>query len=260
MVDPAAIDPALWETPAPLHGIDLGLERQLQLIETQLAPMIAELEIPIAADAGSSLYLENPWYGPMDAHSLYAMLRLVRPGSVLELGSGFSSLVIERALEDNAAGGARAVHEVVDPFPSPLLAHARTPVAVRTESAAETEPEAFSRLADGDVLFVDTTHVVRPGGEVVRVVLEVLPTLASGVRVHFHDIFTPFPYPRLLYERYHAHWQEQYLVQAFLAYNPGFSVELSNHALWRLHRERVQPRFPGLRPGIEPSALWIVKR
>jgi hypothetical protein len=75
--------------------------------------------------------------------------------------------------------------------------------------------------------------------------------------VHFHDFFRPFEYPRVLYERFDVHWQEQYLLQAFLAYNPHFEVVCSNHALWRLRREQVKRAFPGLRDGMEPSALWL---
>jgi hypothetical protein len=84
-----------------------------------------------------------------------------------------------------------------------------------------------------------------------------LPVLRRGVVVHFHDFFRPFEYPRILYERFNVHWQEQYLLQAFLSYNTNFEVLLSNHALWRLRRDRVRRLFPELREGMEPSALWF---
>ncbi len=88
--------------------------------------------------------------------------------------------------------------------------------------------------------------------------LELLPMLpAQGVRVHFHDIFRPFEYPRVLYDVFNVHWQEQYLLQGFLSYNPQFTVLTANHALWRLRRERVTQLFPGLREGMQPSAFWL---
>src|SRR5205807_9593176 len=97
-------------------------------------------------------------------------------------------------------------------------------------------------------------------GEVVRLVLEVLPGLAPGVIIHFHDIFRPFAYPRIFYERYNVHWQEQYLLQALLAENPNFRIVLANHALWRLHPERMKLRFEGLREGMQPSGFWLERR
>ena len=92
---------------------------------------------------------------------------------------------------------------------------------------------------------------------VTRVVLETLAGLARGVLVHFHDIYRPFAYPRVFSETFNVHWQEQYLLQAFLAFNPHFEVLCANHALWRLSRERVRELFPALRDGMEPSGFWF---
>lgn len=259
IVDTRSIAPETWRRPGPLHGIELDLDRQLEMIEQQLLPFITELDVPLHADGDrATLHLDNPWYGPMDAHVLYAMLRHSPPQRVLELGSGFSTLIIDRALRVNP-GATTDSHDVIDPFPSPVLTGLRGRVRIREVSGAAVDPELFERLEAGDVLFVDTSHSVRPGGEVIRLVLDVLPTLNPGVLVHFHDIFAPYPYPRILYDRYNVHWQEQYLLQAFLAFNPNFRIVLSNHALWRAHPERVMGLFPGLRAGMEPSAFWFVR-
>ena len=78
--------------------------------------------------------------------------------------------------------------------------------------------------------------------------------------VHFHDIFRPFEYPRVFYERFDVHWQEQYLLQAFLAFNPNFEVLCANHALWRLRRDEAMALFAGLREGMQPSGFWFRRR
>jgi hypothetical protein len=83
----------------------------------------------------------------------------------------------------------------------------------------------------------------------------VLPELRPGVVVQFHDFFRPFEYPRVLYERFDVHWQEQYLLLAFLAYNASFEILCANHALWCVERDRVKALFPALQEGMEPSAL-----
>jgi predicted O-methyltransferase YrrM len=254
IVDPDALPPAFWDTPDPMPGLELDLDRQLTFIADELSPYIGELDVPVAPGPDpQAIHLDNPYYGPFDAHVLYAMVRRCAPGRVLELGSGFSSLFIDRAL--SAAGQGR--HEIVDPYPSPVLAGLTRQAHVEARSAVELAPDRFAALQTGDILFVDTSHSVRPGGEVVRVVLEVLPELAPGVVIHFHDIFRPFPYPRILLERFDVHWQEQYLVQALLADSPRFEVLCANHALWRFRGETVLPWFGGLRAEMVPSGFWL---
>jgi hypothetical protein len=269
IVDLEALPAGHWDRADPMPGLELDLERQLRLIDERLRPFLDEFRPPVHPPAplpGSNgaapgvLHLDNPWYGPLDAQLLYAMIRAHAPSRVLELGSGFSTLFIEQALARNAQAGTRAAHQVVDPHPSPLLGVLGDAIELRVQSAADTPRECFDALGPGDVLFVDTSHAVRPGGEVIRLVLEVLPALAPGVVVHFHDIFRPFAYPRIFYERYNVHWQEQYLLQAFLAYNPTYEVLLANHALWRIHPERMTREFAGLREGMQPGGFWLLRR
>jgi Methyltransferase domain len=245
LVDPEALSPEVWNRPEPMPGLELNLDAQLAMIEQRLVPLIAEFA------PAEGFRLDNPWYGPMDAHLLFAIVRDLAPPRVLELGSGYSTLVIQGALSPSAR------HDVVDPVPSPLLRPLSGALTVRAESAATVSDDLFDTLSERDILFVDTSHTVRPGGEVVRIVLEVLPRLKRGVVVHVHDFFRPFAYPRVLYELFNVHWQEQYLLQALLAYNPRFEVLFANHALWRLRRERVKSLFPDLREGMEPSGLWL---
>jgi len=171
IVRPDRLEPAVWSRPAPMPGLRLDLDAQLQLLEGRLAPLIAEWNPPIAGpppDGG--FYMDNQMYGPLDSHVCYALLRDRPPARVLELGSGYSTLVISAALCANAAKGHAAEHLVIDPAPSPLLARAPGPLRARAESAAATDRELFCSLQAGDVLFVDTSHSVRPGGEVVRLV------------------------------------------------------------------------------------------
>jgi hypothetical protein len=261
VVDPTALPSEIWERQSPMAGLKLDLDAQLRMIEERLMPLMAEFQPPVHAPPGHADYfLENELYGPMDAHILYALVRQLRPRRVLELGSGYSTLVIEQALRRDAGGGREAIHEVIDPWPSPVLAAAGGLLQVHAQSGATAPAALFDSLDDGDILFVDTSHTVQPGGEVVRLVLEVLPALAPGVLVHFHDIYRPFEYPRVFYELFNVHWQEQYLLQAFLSFNPNFEVVCANHALWRLRRERVKAWFAGLREGMEPSGFWFRRR
>ena len=186
-------------------------------------------------------------YPQIDGEILYAIIRHAGPGRVVEIGAGWSSRVIADALDANAGEGTPAKdHRIFDPFPAE---HLRSLGAnVETLTAEEIPLDTFASLEAGDVLVIDTTHTVKPGNDVLRLILEVLPTLASGVVVHFHDVFLPFSYPEFMHDR-GAFWQEQYLVQAFLAFNPGFDVLMANYAILRLRseenrRDRAGPLEP----------------
>ncbi len=112
-------------------------------------------------------------------------------------------------------------------------------------------------MAPGDILFVDTTHTVKIGSDVNFIVLDVLPRLAPGVIVHFHDIFLPFEYPRRWFETDGYLWAEQYLLQAFLAFNTAFEVLVPAQALARDQAERLRRVVPRMDPAASPGAFWL---
>ena len=92
----------------------------------------------------------------------------------------------------------------------------------------------FEELGQNDVLLVDSSHVSKAGSDVNLIVHEILPQLAPGVVVHFHDIFYPFTYPRRLLEN-HQYWNEAYLLRAFLCENERFEIMLWNNYLKQQH-------------------------
>jgi hypothetical protein len=252
------IPDSLLTEPAPMPGTDLRLEAGLSLLEGELAPFVAEYSPPRWAPGTRHGYqTENRMYGAMDAEVLYAMLRWLRPRRVLEVGAGWSSLVVADAGARNARDGARFEHVCCDLAPSPLLKRIRDSAEILALDSRDIPPERLAALAAGDVLIIDTSHVVRPGGDVVHLLLELLPTLPRGVLVHVHDFFRPFEYPRLLAEELALVWQEQYLMQALLVANDRLEVLLANHALWRLHPDRVSAVVPSLQGSEQPSALWL---
>lgn len=247
-----------WEGPAVMPGVNLRIDDGLALLEGELSSYVAEYSPPAHPPGTAHGYhTANPMYGSVDGEILYAMVRQVRPTRVVEIGAGWSSLVIADAAVRNAAEGHPMNHRVFDPHPSPLVARLPSHVAVSAQGALDIPDEHFDDLTAGDILFIDTTHTVKPGGDVVRLLLEVLPKVAPGVVVHVHDFFRPFEYPRELFERFHVYWQEQYLLQAFLAFNDCYEVLMANHALVRTHRERVMALIPGLEPAAMPSGLWL---
>jgi hypothetical protein len=122
-------------------------------------------------------------------------------------------------------------------------------VAISAVAAQDVPLEVFTQLERGDVLFVDTTHTVKAGSDVNRIVLDILPRLAPGVLVHIHDIFLPYEYPKAWLTSKRRFWSEQYLVQAFLTLNDQWAVRCASYALARA----------GDWAGT-PSSLWIERQ
>jgi predicted O-methyltransferase YrrM len=257
VVDPGD-DP--WSRPASLVGVDIDLDAQLEFFDSALAPYLAEFTPRQTQAADGEFYLWNGYYQGVDAEVLYAMMRHLKPKRVLELGSGFSTLVTATACARNASEGRPCELIAVDPEPrvSPRVGGFARIDYRRTESLPL---ERYLELGPGDVLFVDTSHAVKLGSEVNFLVLEVLPRLRPGVIVHFHDIFLPFEYPREFFER-GTYLSEQYLLHAFLIDNPSYTILLAVQALCREHAAHLTKAIPSLAADREnyPSAFWLVRR
>lgn len=255
--DLASLPESVWVEADPLRGIDLDLDAQVDRLGTRLAAHIAEFDV---TRGGALEYDErNASYPLPDARLLYAVVRDVRPAAVVELGSGQTSRVIAAACAANAVDGAESRFEAYDPYPTAVDETLPGLGALHRTPAQEVPESVFERLGAGDILFVDTTHTVKIGSDVNRIILRVLPLLAPGVIVHFHDICLPYEYPRYLLEDYALYWAEQYLLQAFLAMNPSFEVLYSTDALCRDRRQDVE-RTGLAGPSQSGSSFWIRRR
>lgn len=249
----ATLPPGFFERPSPMRGIAFDAGAQMNFVESELAEFCREFAPPrTEAEAGPyRFHLANATYDSVDAELLYAIVRRFAPHRIVELGSGYSTLIIREALA--RGGGAPDTLQTYDPYPSPRLP-ADWPVT--RVAVQDVDDDVFTALDDGDVLFVDTTHTVKEGGDVNRIVLDVLPLLAPGVMVHFHDIFLPYPYSRAHLEDAHF-WSEQYLLQAFLIGNPGWEVLVGGQAVARTYPDRLRAAIPSFAPGVSPGAFWI---
>ena len=252
----------LWDGPRPLHGVDLGVPAALAWIEGALRPFLEEFRGPRGPLAGGYT-VPNGFYGGLDSAILYAIVRARRPARVIELGSGNSSLLIAAALAMNAEEGASASYRIFDPYPFEGGGRVPPPALAQIErlAAEDVALSHFEALQASDVLFVDTTHTVKTGGDVVRIVLEILPVLAPGVAIHFHDVFLPFEYPRSWLYEFRRAWAEQYLLAAFLSDNPRFRVLMPCYAVGRAEPGRIAALVRDFDAGIAPpAAFWIERR
>jgi predicted O-methyltransferase YrrM len=201
----------------------------------------------------------NDQFAPLDAWLLEAFLRHLRPQRLIEVGSGFSTLVSARVNRELVDGAMDIT--CIEPYPRPFLVDGVPGVAeLRIEGVQDTPLEVFEALDRDDVLFIDTSHVAKTGSDVVWLYQEIVPRLRPGVVVHIHDIFAPGEYPEDWVLDGRA-WNELYVVRAFLAFNSAFRIELGAQYLLKRHRELVLDAFPGMRkeryarPG--GGSLWI---
>jgi predicted O-methyltransferase YrrM len=242
--------------PRSLPGLDLRSEAQLALLPT--LNYADELEDAGARgdDGGLRPTFDNLAFGPGDAELLYSMIRERKPKRVIEVGSGHSTRFAARALDRNRTEGVVAQHICVEPYESPWLE--QLGVEVLREPVESIGLSLFRSLEANDILFVDSSHVVRPQGDVLYLLHSVFPELSPGVLVHVHDVFTPRDYPLAWLER-RWFWTEQYVLEALLVHSPRYEVVLALNHLFHDHRSALLRVCPALRqmPEKEPSSFWM---
>lgn len=244
-----------------LPGLKLNVEGQLGLLS--LFNYRSELiTLPFDKKEDGQYYYNNPSFFAGDAEFLYSMIRLKKPTKIIEIGSGFSTLMMLEAIKKNKEedGNYNCKMTCVEPYEMPWLE--KTGVEVIRKRVQELNPTLFQQLQNGDFLFIDSSHVIRPDGDVLFEYLEILPTLHDGVIVHIHDIYTPFDYPREYFEKHIIFINEQYLVEAFLSLNDKFKIVAALSYLKHKHFEQLVRHCPALeqQPQQEPRSLWIVKQ
>lgn len=265
----------LWRPPAVPRDIEWNIEGQMA-VAREAAAYVEELrdipntEPPDTPPGTARYHWYNPFFNVADAIVWYGLLRSRRPRRVVEVGCGWSSMLLARALERNAAETAKARAPdtppipptsvtQIEPYPSERIfatlprdwARHRTPI-----QRAPLGP--FDALRAGDVLFYDGSHCARVASDVNWMVFRILPRLARGVLIHFHDVFFPRDYPRSwIFDRLQT-WNEQYLLQALLMNSQAYRIVIANGLLSEVRGPEVTSLYKGVQQAWGVS-LWIEK-
>ncbi len=266
IVDPAEVGIAprrsqIWpRTPRPTPGVDWREREQIALCREVFA-LQDRLEFRDDASTDPAEYFAmNDQYPPLDAWLLEAMLRWLQPGRMIEVGSGFSSLVSARVNREVLGGAMRFT--CIEPYPRQFLIDGVTGISDLIVSKIQDVPlQEFDSLGEGDILFIDTSHVAKTGSDVNWLFHEVIPRLAAGVVVHVHDIFLPRDYPED-WVRQGRSWNENYLVHSFLLFNSAFDILLGATYMAELQRDVLSQTFPDwLRSrSAGGGSLWLRRR
>jgi hypothetical protein len=245
--------------PRELPGLDLRIPEQLALLSA-LKHGSELLDVPLRKTKDGEFHLRNGFFEGGEADLWYALIRHYKPARIFEIGSGFSTLAAIKAIAENRRENPeyRCRHVCIEPFEKPWLAGLEIELL---RIRVETMDAAFFDALDGnDFLFIDSSHVIRPQGDVLFEFQRILPRLKKGVIVHFHDIYTPMDYPEKWVVDEVKIWNEQYLLEVFLAGNAGaWDVLLASFYLFKTHHAALQAACPLLSSASEPSSLYIRK-
>lgn len=263
IVNPADLEPrrkSLWpsDPPKPL-GIDFREAEQLAFLEQDVAAFRKDFDYPETAPEGAPAYafaLKNGLYSGMDALSLYTMLRKLKPARVIEVGSGFSSL-LTADVSRRFLGGA-VDFTCVEPYPRQMLLDGVPGISrLMVEKVESVDLAVFEALGENDILFIDSSHVAKTGSDVNYLYFEVIPRLAPGVVIHIHDIFFPHDYPQDWVLRQNRSWNEQYVLRAMLMFTDAFEVLFGSAYAYYVFPDRVRAICDGALLG--GGSFWMRK-
>jgi len=214
-------------------------------------------DIPIKQQREDEYAWENPAFWPFDAIVYYSFIREFKPSVVVEVGSGYSSLMAAKALVENKKG----MLKCVEPYPYEFLKKGFKGLTNLIEKRVQdVDVDVFMEMKKNDILFIDNTHVCKTGSDVNYLILEILPILNPGVIIHFHDIYLPYEYPKSWLIDKKLFWNEQYLLNAFMMFNNSFEVMLTNFLIGRKHVGKFKNAFPCIANYAEGGgSFWIRK-
>ncbi len=229
-----------------MDGFDVG-----PLVEEyhEHADALAALKDPSRNKTGYRI--GNGYYDSPDADALYLMIRRFKPKHVIEVGCGNSTRVTRQAIID---GGLNTRITAIDPYPRADIAHVVDDF--EQKRLEDVDPALFENLQEGDVLFIDSSHVVRMSNDVAHLFCRIIPALKPGVVIHVHDVFLPYEYPtRFFYDC--PGWGEQYMLHALLQ-SDLYSMLWPGYYLQRERPDAVEA-LPFLKDG-RAQSIWVQLR
>ena len=248
----------LWNTETPLVGIDMNDAGQLELLQTVFPLYRDEYDrFPRArTDNPYEFHHDNAFFVGADAIVLYCMVRHFKPQRIVEIGSGYSTRLSAQAIARNGSGAITCI----EPYPDDILKSHPGVTELKSSQVQAVDLRVFESLEANDLVFIDSTHSIKIGGDVTFLFLEVLPRLKPGVIVHLHDIFLPRDYPRAWILEALMFSGEQYLLQAFLTFNAGYTVLFSSSYMTIRHNEAMEQAFSSYPRWKEGCSFWMRRK
>ncbi len=242
-----------------LPGIKFNLSKQLELLKqlTYQNEFDAFVNEEKNKDSSISFKIKNGSFESGDAEFLYNFLRHTKPSKVIEIGCGSSTKIIHKALNKNKKTDDRSsTHICIEPFEHTWL-ETFPEIKLIRKKVENIEIEFFKNLEVGDLLFIDSSHIIRPQGDVLYEYLTIIPSLPKGINIHIHDIFSPHDYKEEWIKKRVLFWNEQYLLEALLSKTNSFEVLASLNLLMKNNYNELKKVCPSLTEDNEPGSFYL---
>ena len=208
-------------------------------------------------DAAIKYTINNGSFESGDADFLFNFIRHIKPSKIIEIGCGASTKIIAEALDLNSdETGKRGRHICIDPYDQPWLDSFKK-IEILRQKVEDVDTDLFASLGSNDLMFIDSSHMIRPQGDVLHEYLEILPTLKQGVYIHVHDIFTPNDYPESWVKDRVFFWNEQYLLEAVLSKNSSYEIVAALNYLKHNEFDALKKVCPYLSKNTEPGSFYF---
>lgn len=246
----------IWSERPEVLGINFN-DASHKILLSEVFPLyISDYDYPLKDPGEAKYYNENSQFSWLDSRMLFVMLRHLRPKRMIEIGSGFSSLLtadINRRFLNS-----QLEFTCIEPYPREFLLTGIPGISHLIQNKVQDVPlSTFSNLKTGDILFIDSSHVCKTGSDVNHIYFEIVPRLPAGVFIHIHDIFLPSDYPKHWVIDDCRSWNEQYLVRALLMYTQAFEVIFGCNFAFQKYPKLVREILNGDLYG--GGSLWLRK-
>ncbi len=241
-----------------LPGINFNVVGQLDfLIGLKYTKELVDLNLNQQIEDINSFAFNNGRFESGDVEYLYQFIRKTKPSKIVEIGSGHSTKIAHIALTKNKTEeNISSKHICIEPYEMPWLEMIKG-INVLRNKVEDCDIQWESELKSGDLLFVDSSHMIRPQGDVLKEYLEIFPRLASGVYIHIHDIFTPRDYLESWIVDDVRFWNEQYLLEALLSNTNRYEIVGALNFLKNNHFDKLKEICPYLNSDREPGSFYI---
>lgn len=264
--DMSELDKNYWNRQSLLSGINTNLTVQFNLLADFNKQFSGEFNsIPIYKNEVTNpweYFIQNQNFTSVDGEILYCMIRKFLPENIIEVGSGYSTFLISKALCANKKGNDHYSPNLIsiEPYPREFF---KTNIPLLNtlieKSVQDVELPLFENLVENDILFIDSTHVMKYGSDVEFELFNILPLLQKGVIIHFHDIFWPNNYPAKWVTENGWFWNEQHFLQSFLMYNDSFEILWSSGMMHHYNSASLANVFKSYSNKENPGSLWLRK-
>jgi len=239
-----------------LPGINFNIENQIKnLKQLDYKKELENLNLKNNSP-NFNFNIDNNFFEAGDAEIYYQMIRYHKPKKIIEIGSGQSSLIAMEAINNNKQID-NFITELtcIEPFENKWLE--KNDIRVIRKKVEEIDTDIFTDLNKSDILFIDSSHVIKPQGDIVKIFLEILPKLKSGVIIHIHDIFSPRDYLENWLKIENRFFNEQYLLEGMLDNSSRYKIMLSLNLLKYDFYKELKNVCPYLNDRSEPSSFYM---